>query len=46
VRRALAEYHNPDEWQARQILGMQQDFSWQRSAIDYANIYQSRRVEP
>jgi starch synthase len=40
VGRALAMYHEqPDAW--RQIMqnGMRQDWSWQRSAAEYENVY-------
>lgn len=43
LRRALEQYPNHQDWQARQILAMQQDFSWQRSAISYAGIYHTWR---
>lgn len=39
LRRALKEYTHHELWQMRQRLGMKQDFSWQRSALSYANIY-------
>lgn len=37
--RALAFYNNKPGWTAMQQRCMQQDFSWTRSAIDYAKIY-------
>jgi starch synthase len=40
LRHALAAYSDPLGWRARQEFGMQQDFSWQRSAQAYVNIYQ------
>jgi starch synthase len=39
MQRAMAAYRNSKEWQARQRCGMQQNFSWQRSAQSYAEIY-------
>jgi starch synthase len=39
LRRALADYHDCQAWQARQTFGMQQDFSWRRSAESYAALY-------
>jgi starch synthase len=45
LRRALTAYADRDGWKARQKFGMQQNFSWQRSAQDYAHIYK-RLVEP
>jgi len=39
IRRALAAYHQPESWQARQLFAMQQDFSWKSSAESYVKIY-------
>jgi starch synthase len=39
LRRAIAAYADRDLWQARQRCGMQQDFSWQRSAQAYVALY-------
>jgi len=39
LSRALEQYQNREAWQAMQLRGMLQDFSWQKSAIDYAKIY-------
>ncbi len=39
IRRALEAYSHSDQWQARQRLAMQQDFSWRRSARSYLQIY-------
>lgn len=39
VRRAIKAYAAPESWQARQIFGMQQDFSWNRSARIYVQLY-------
>jgi len=38
---ALAVYKDFPRWQALQLRGMVQDFSWHRSAVDYAKIYQT-----
>jgi starch synthase len=38
--RALKAYSDPQKWSRLQQNGMAQDFSWQRSALDYAKIYQ------
>jgi starch synthase len=38
---ALSVYQKPGRWAEIQKQGMMQDFSWQRSAFDYAKIYQS-----
>jgi len=40
LRRSIAAYTNREDWQARQLCGMHQDYSWQRSAEAYAQIYQ------
>jgi len=39
--RMLVDYANPDLWQAMQINGMRQDFSWDRSARAYLARYQA-----
>ncbi|GAB4526032.1 MAG: glycogen synthase GlgA [Anaerolineales bacterium] len=40
IRRALAIYVQPHQWQALQQRGMQTDFSWERSAAQYLQLYQ------
>jgi len=39
--RALTAYSEPEKWQHFQRNGMKQDFSWSRSARQYAIIYRS-----
>lgn len=39
LRRALKTYQNPVQWQAMQLRGMNQDFSWPRSAEKYLQLY-------
>jgi starch synthase len=39
LRRALSTYQNKALWQGYQIRGMQQDFSWPRSAEKYLQLY-------
>ena len=45
LRRALDTYQQKMLWQAMQINGMNQDFSWTRSALQYADIYQHLRKD-
>jgi starch synthase len=40
LNRALAVFDDPPMWQALQMAGMQQDFSWDRSAREYVKIYE------
>lgn len=39
LRRALHVYNDPQRWGTIQQRAMQQDFSWKRSARQYANLY-------
>jgi starch synthase len=39
ITRALALFADKRRWQALQVAGMQQDFSWDRSAAEYVKIY-------
>jgi starch synthase len=40
IQRALKVYtHDQNGWRAIQIRGMQQDFSWDRSALEYLQQY-------
>ncbi len=41
LRHALSVYDNPERWQRIQHNGMRKDFSWSRSARQYAAIYHS-----
>jgi starch synthase len=42
VERAIEFYHRPDiAWQILATTGMQQDFSWEASARQYASLYES-----
>jgi starch synthase len=38
--RALALFKDRHEWRALQLTGMQQDYSWDRSAREYVKIYE------
>lgn len=40
VRRAIDLYRQPIAWRRLQASAMRQDFSWRRSAVAYANLYQ------
>ncbi len=39
LQRALTAYRKPKTWRAIQKNGMLQDFSWEKSALEYAKIY-------
>ena len=39
LRRALSVYSDPEKWEPYQRSGMQEDFSWPRSAAKYADLY-------
>lgn len=39
LRRALYSYPNRSIWRTIQIRGMNQDFSWRKSALKYGNLY-------
>jgi starch synthase len=41
IRRAMSVYASPEKWQRYQRNGMLEDFSWPRSARQYAIIYRS-----
>ena len=45
LRRALAVYACPDNWESYQHKDMAEDFSWTRSAAQYSELYQSLIVE-
>jgi starch synthase len=40
VERAIHHYHTPELWQQLIETGMRQDFSWQRSAEHYIDLYE------
>jgi len=44
VRRAVTAYDTPDYWRSIMIEGMNQDFSWDRSAREYIRVFE-RAVE-
>ncbi len=39
LNRALADYSDQQKWHRLQSNGLNTDFSWEKSAIEYANIY-------
>jgi starch synthase len=39
ISRALARFHDPAAWRPRMQAAMRRDFSWQRSAERYAEVY-------
>jgi starch synthase len=41
LTRAISLYRDPEKWHQFQCNGMEEDFSWFRSAQQYATIYQS-----
>jgi starch synthase len=41
LRRAFNAYASPQKWRKFQVHGMKEDFSWTKSALKYASIYQS-----
>jgi starch synthase len=40
LARAVALFADPRKWRPLQVAGMQQDFSWDRSAQEYVKIYE------
>ncbi|MBU2548112.1 MAG: glycogen synthase GlgA [Proteobacteria bacterium] len=40
VRRALEAFRNPDRWRAVMLAGMAEDFSWDRSALEYIEVFE------
>ena len=45
LRRALSTYASPGKWEQFQRNGMAEDFSWTRSAEQYAELYRSLILE-
>jgi len=44
LRQALRIYAHPEVWQSIQLRGMSQDFSWERFARQYAQLYQEMAI--
>ena len=40
LERALNAYHKPKVWKSLQVAGMRQDFSWDKSALQYVKLYE------
>lgn len=40
IHRAISTYTNRSRWQVLQLHGMDQDFSWGKSALEYKQLYQ------
>lgn len=45
VERALLLYHDADRWRRLMRAGMQQDFSWEKSALEYVRLYETARAQ-
>jgi starch synthase len=45
INTALNVFPDRAEWQKLQLRGMQMDFSWQRSAHAYAQVYRSLKEQ-
>lgn len=41
LQRAMAAFSDPDGWREMQKAAMAEDFSWERSALEYAALYRS-----
>jgi starch synthase len=46
LARAIEAYEQRDAWQSLQRSGMAQDFGWERSAQEYAELYAALRANP
>ncbi|MEK7242360.1 MAG: glycogen/starch synthase, partial [Planctomycetota bacterium] len=44
IKRALESYRNPTQWTELVRRGMLQDWSWDKSAREYVELYQRKRV--
>jgi starch synthase len=45
LNRAFQVYPDREEWKRLQLRGMQMDFSWQKSAYAYAQVYESLKEQ-
>jgi starch synthase len=39
VERAIAQYRHPEQWSRIQARAVTEDFSWERSAAGYLDLY-------
>jgi len=46
LRRALRLYREPEKWRRLAANGMEQDWSWGRSAREYLRVYEKAREKP
>jgi starch synthase len=45
LEKALQKFSDHPEWKKIQLRGMHMDFSWQRSALAYAQLYQALKEQ-
>jgi starch synthase len=47
MRQALATFERKDEWRQLMLNGMSQNFSWERPAREYLEVYErARKLQP
>jgi starch synthase len=46
MERAKVVFANPSRWRGLQVVGMRQDFSWDRSAREYVKLYENALGRP
>jgi starch synthase len=46
IARAMEVYSNPHQWLELQKRAMAEDFSWERSAVEYFELYKSLTKRP
>lgn len=46
VQRAINAYQNAEQWRTIAVRCMMQDFSWNKSAADYASLYEQCLIKP
>lgn len=45
IQRALVDYHNKPIWRKIQLNGMNKDYSWKHSALQYEELYKKARLK-